>query len=81
MYIVSGFKAKQIKTEKVLKTGTVFRIVPTETTIKEENEEIEKPPIERVYQKINVLNDQSPKLEETPKIDTNILDQLAPKTF
>ena len=79
LYIVSGFKAKQIKTEKVLKTGTVFRIVPTETTIKEEKEEIEKPPLERVFPKINVLNDLSPKLEETPKIDTNILNQLAPK--
>ena len=53
--------------------------MPTETTIKEEKEEIEKPPLERVFPKINVLNDMSPKLGETPKIDTNILNQLAPK--
>ena len=79
LYIVSGFKAKQVDNEKVLKTGTVFRIVPIETTIKEDNEEIEKPPLARVFPKINVLNDLSPKLEETPKIDTNILNQLAPK--
>ena len=80
LYIVSGFKAKQDNTEKVLKTGTVFRIVPTETTIKENNDQIEKsPPLTRVFPKINVLNDQARKLEETPKIDTNILNQLAPK--
>ena len=77
LYIVSGFKAKPEKTEKVLKTGTIFRIVPT--TIKQDSEELEKPPLARVFPKINVLNDQSPKLEETPRIDTNLLNQLAPK--
>ena len=52
--------------------------MPTEITIKEENEEVEKPPLERVYPKINVFNNLSLKLEETPKIDTNIFNLLAP---